>query len=120
MDREDLNPLMEIYDRNKAPDDSEDVVAVVTSGPPPNPATDRNVIVAHARLKALQPQHQKPKIGTIEIARNDILQRTRAKKAFIGQNEHRIIFTTQSKKTQQRKSFSVLHGDSYFNKSTYL
>lgn len=120
LDRTDLDPLMEIYDRNKAPDDSEDVVAVVTSGPPSNAPTDRNVIVAHARLKALQPQHQKPKIGTIEIARNDILQRTRTKKAFVGQNEHRIIFTTQSKKTQQRKSFSVLHGDSYFNKSTYL
>ena len=120
LDRGDLDPLMEIYEVNKAPNDSEDVLAVVTSGPPPNSATDRNVIVAHGRLKNIQPKHQKPKIGTIEIARNDILQRVKTKNAFVGQNEHHVIFTTQSKKTSQRKCFSVLQGDSYFNKSTYL
>jgi hypothetical protein len=120
LERADLDPLMEIYEVNKNPNDSEDVLVVVTSGPPPNSATDRNVIVAHGRLKQLQPKHQRPKIGTIEIARNDILQRVKTKNAFVGQNEHHLIFTTQSKKIAPRKSFSVLQGDSYFNKSTYL
>ena len=120
LDKADLDPLIEIYEVNKASADSEDVLAIVTGGPPPNSATDRNVIVAHARLKGLQPKHQKPKIGTIEIARADILQRIKNKNAFFGQTKHHVIFTTQSKLKPQRKCLSVLQGYSYLNKSTYL
>ena len=119
LNKEDLDPLIEIYEVNKA-SNCEDVIAIITSGPPANTPLDRNRIVAHARLKTLQPKHQTTKIGTIEINRADILQRTKNKNAFVGQNEHHMIFTTQSKTKAQRKSFSVLQGDSFFNKSTYL
>ena len=115
----DLDPVVEIYETCKADGDGDDVIAIVASGPPANSPVDKNVIVAHQRLKNLQPKHQKPKVGTIEISRADILQRVKSKHAFIGQNEHHLIFTTQSKAKPQRKSFSVLKGDSYFNKSTY-
>ena len=120
LDRADLDPLFEIYEVCKAGADGDDVIAVTTPGPPANSAVDKNVVVAHGRMKALTPKHQNPKIGTIEISCADILQRTKSKRAFTGQNEHHVIFTTQSKTKAQRKSFSVLKGDSYFNKSTYL
>ena len=115
----DLDVLIGVYEANKDDVDGGDVIAVVASGPPANAAVDKNLMVAHHRLKGLSPKHQKPKVGTIEISRADILQRIKSKAAFTGQNEHRLIFTTQSNQKPQRKSFSVLKGDSYFNKSTY-
>ena len=112
----DLDCLVEIYDVCKDDADGQDVIAVITSGPPANTVVDKNVMVAHKRLKDLTPRHQKPKIGSIEISSTDVLQRVKSKNAFCGQNEHRVVFTTQSKTKIQRKPFCTTKADSYFNK----
>ena len=120
LDSADLDPVFAIYELCKDDATGSDVIAVVTTGPPANTAVDKSVMVAHARMKKLSPKHQKPKIGSIEISGTEVLQRVKSKNAFVGQNEHKLTFTTQSTNKIQRKSFSVLKGDTYFNKSTYL
>ena len=120
LEKADLDPMFAIYEVCKDDATGSDVIGIITTGPPANTAVDKNLMVAHTRMRTLAPKHQKPKIGGIQISRSEILQRVKSKNAFVGQNEHKFTFTTQSPHKIQRKAHSILKGDSYFNQSTYL
>lgn len=114
-----LEPLLEVYGTFRTQDadnQSDDLIAVIVGGPPPNSPLNNALQVVHKKLQAMRPLHQSPKIGTIEVAPGDVLGRTKARGAFVGQNNNNIVFTMQKKGYINRRPMSVLKGDTYFNK----
>ena len=114
-----LEPILEVYSAFRTQDadnQSDDLIAVIVCGAPPNSPCNNALQVVHKKMTSMRPIHQSPKIGTIEVAPGDVLGRTKARGAFQGQNNNNIVFTIQKKGYMHRRPMSVLKGDTYFNK----
>ena len=119
----DLENVAELYGKFKTPGEngsaSDDVVAVIAQGPPPNQPFNKNAEVAFNFLKTQRTSGhrlQNPKVGTIRYAQADILARSKSKTAFQGRCEDQLIFTKESKYITSRKPMIHLNGgDTYYN-----
>ena len=118
-----LENIIELYGKFKTEAEngggSDDVVAVIAQGPPPNQPFNKNAEITYNYLKnqrAAGHRFQNPKVGTVRYQPSDILARTRTKAAFQGRCEDQLIFTKESKHTPARKQMIHLSGgDTFYN-----
>lgn len=76
---------------------------------------DKSLVMVDKKFKdVMGPRSRAATIATIELAPADVLQRTKVRAAFAGRNEYTLMFT--SGKPIERRFFSTLSGDPYFNR----
>ena len=80
---------------------SHDTILALLPGGDPNVPENPLLKGFHSFLKSVAPRLLPPRIGTIEVSQDDVLKRTRSQLSWVGRNEHKIIFASQTK--QERK-----------------
>ena len=115
-----LDPVFEVYHACRTEHEdgmSDDLIACIVPGPPPNSPSNKSVEACYKKLKTLVPKHQSPKIGTIVPSSQDVFRRVKARGAWQGRSDDNIMFTSQRRGLMQRKAMSFLAGgDTYFNR----
>ena len=117
-DGDDLDSLLEVYYKTRTEDNGtcNDIISVLLPPPPPNSEVNRSLQAACAKVKAILPRHQRPRIGTVERSHTDVLSQTRERLSFVGNVDSSIIFTSQAPLNVPRKAMSFCEGDTHFNR----
>ena len=122
LDGDDLRALCEVYGECKG--DSADgvsydimLVTLLPSGPQDYTHPGIPVVVESIKKMQLVPHMQPPVLGVIEVDRQEVCRRSKARVAFQGVAQYPFLWSSQGKMKFARSSMVHLSGgDTYFNR----